>query len=143
MTDLFSFEGILLAGAPGDTFADFYRACVRPVEGARLPASELRTAYEAWCTDLGVEPASQRRLVAFMRANGHPSRKSNVMYFDGAALGDFAATPLPKRSLPMIDGRATREAINVIRTDVAALIGELQSIDRRLARLLPTGKRSS
>lgn len=136
MTDLFQFEGILLAGPSSESFAEFYRARVRPADGERLASSELYAAYETWCVEAGASPVSQREVRTFMEANGHPQRKSSLIYYAGAQLGDFAGAPLPTRRIAVRDPRPMREGLTAIVAELDALSADLQSMRRRIARLL-------
>ena len=137
MTSLFQIDGLLLTGAPGDTFADFYRSRVRFAEGARLYASDLATAYRAWCDERSVANSSDRAVRAFMETNGHKHRKSSVIYYADAMLGDFEGKPMSARTVPVSDSRPVREAINVTIADLDQTICDLQAMRRRLARMLP------
>lgn len=135
MTRQMSFEGLVLVGTASESFADFYRDHIRPQQGARLGAAELRERYAAWAEEAGQPVASARAISSFMQANGHTQSKSSLIYYRDAVLGDFAGQPLPARSLPVRDGRPVREAIDVTIDDLDQLLGELNSVRRRLARL--------
>lgn len=141
MSDQFRFEGLLLAGSSGDSFPDFYRDRVRLSPGARLTTADLREAYAAWAGERGAALGSLRAMRAFMEANGHPQSKSSVMYYRDAVLGDFEGKPMPARSLPIVDARPVREAISVMADDLDQMIGDLQAMRRRLARIMPATKR--
>lgn len=138
------FEGMLFTGPADDTFAEFYRERIRFAEGARLSAKELSEAYVAWADERGACTSSARDIRAFMEANGHAHRKSSTVHYRDAVLGDFAGTPMPMRSIPVVDGRPMREAIRVAMDDLDALIGDMQAMRRRFERILapaPTKRR--
>jgi hypothetical protein len=73
----------------------------------------------------------------FMEANGHRHRKSSQMFYVDAVLGDFEGVALPTRSLPVVDARPMREAINVMVAELDEIIAEMQGMRRRLGRLMP------
>ena len=55
---------------------EFIRLRVRPAAGASLGASELRAAYEDWCTRRACEPLSQQKLGAELTELGFARWKS-------------------------------------------------------------------
>lgn len=138
------FEGLLLTGSPSDTFADFYRDCIRPQAGARLSADALKAAYAEWADERDLTTSSAKAVRAFMEANGHKHSKASTVYYKDAVLGSFEGQPVPARRLPVIDGTKVREMISVTVDDLDQLIIELQGARARLARakqaLLPKGR---
>lgn len=139
------FEGILLTGSPDDSFAEFYRSHVRLVPGERLPFKQLTAAYVAWADEYGLLTSSAQAVRSFMEANGHTHRKSNVIYYADAVLGEFKGDPLPKRNMTITDARPIRDAVSVMAGELDDIIAELVGMRRRLGRLVPSagsGKRA-
>jgi hypothetical protein len=60
----------------GAQVAEFARVRLHSMAGASLRASELRAAYEVWCSAHGHEPVSQQRLGAELTGLGLARRKS-------------------------------------------------------------------
>ncbi|MCP1470983.1 hypothetical protein J3E64_002680 [Sphingobium sp. OAS761] len=131
----YQFEGLLLTGSPTDTFADFYRDHIRHADGARLAAEQLKAAYERWADDRDLATSSPRAIRSFMEANGHRHRKSSIVFYLDAVLGDFEGQPVPARAIPVTDGRKVREAVSVTLDDLDQIITELQGMRSRIARI--------
>ncbi len=129
------FEGLLLAGTPSDTFGDFYRDHVRYSPDGRLPADQLKAAYEAWADERDLATSSPRTIRTFMEANGHRHSKSSTIFYRDAMLGDFVGQPVPARSLPVANGRKVRDAVSVTLDDLDQIITELQGMRSRMARI--------
>lgn len=129
------FEGLLLTGAPSDTFGDFYRDRIRFAAGGRLKADDLMVAYKAWADERDLATSSTRAIRAIMEANGHRHAKSSNVFYRDAVLGDFEGQPVPARSMPVADGRKVREAVSVTLDDLDQIITELQGMRSRMARI--------
>lgn len=66
-----------------DVLGEFFDAAILPIEGGKVKASELRTAYSEWCKQNNEKPCSNKRLGQYMSDKDVQRTVSNgVVYHD-------------------------------------------------------------
>lgn len=122
-------------------FSEFYRACLRPVIGERIKASDLRAAYSSWAVTNDRGSLSVRELVRLMERRGHRRLRSDGMRYLDVAFwpggGLPALNPLVEDATALVLGalgrqgereRRSRAALLDLGHQVDALVSQMQRL---------------